>query len=189
MDDTTLLLRQAQWILNELLDDEKDRDGITCLDNDLRDHARKTVDMISAANTAQVPEVKTVTPRQLAKRIAHGEKWMLDIPSADQQAPVCDRVTDEQIEELRDEHLYSVQGVVQGHEKFASALLSLLPKPDTAAPRNIDQEINIRNAALEEAAMLFPQPYREYFGDDIQEAIRALQSSPAQGQEAEKGSA
>jgi hypothetical protein len=53
MPNQTLLdaLKQAQWILDEILDDEKDRDGITCLDNDLRDHAVKTVAMLSTATT------------------------------------------------------------------------------------------------------------------------------------------
>lgn len=31
-----------------------------------------------------------------------------------------------------------------------------------------------RAQALEEVASLFPQPYMEYFGSDIQESIRAL---------------
>lgn len=40
----------------------------------------------------------------------------------------------------------------------------------------LDYAINARNNALEEAAVLFPQPYMEYFGENIQEAIRAKQS-------------
>jgi hypothetical protein len=53
MPNQTLLdaLKQAQWILDEILDDEKDRDGMTCLDNDLRDHTVKTIAMLSAAST------------------------------------------------------------------------------------------------------------------------------------------
>lgn len=32
----------------------------------------------------------------------------------------------------------------------------------------------IRNQALEDAAVLFPQPHVEYFGREIQDAIRAM---------------
>lgn len=33
---------------------------------------------------------------------------------------------------------------------------------------------HVRNAALDEAKQLFPQPYQEYFGREAQDAIEAL---------------
>lgn len=39
----------------------------------------------------------------------------------------------------------------------------------------------IRNQALEDAAVLFPQPHVEYFGREIQDAIRAMKKEQPNG--------
>ena len=55
------------------------------------------------------------------------------------------------------------------------ATLASAQQEHTAPGESVDAQ-KVRNQALEEAANLFPQPYMEYFGSDIQDAIRALQS-------------